>query len=137
MLLSRSKVSLFSLFAILCLVLAACAPAGEVVGESTSSDEAAAPASADSDSDGDMEEMDVIRIGALAPLSAPGAVVGGEAMRVAMQIAEADINEAGGLLGRSVEVIIEERAHLVGQLFLTSSEFFWVAQRVVSICTDQ
>lgn len=47
-----------------------------------------------------------IRIGALAPLSAPGTVVGGEAMRDAMMIAEADINAAGGVLGCEIEVVI-------------------------------
>lgn len=47
-----------------------------------------------------------IRIGALAPLSAPGTVVGGEAMRDAMMIAEADLNAAGGVLGCEVEVVI-------------------------------
>ena len=47
-----------------------------------------------------------IKIGALAPLSAPGTVVGGEAMRDAMMIAEADINAAGGVLGCDIEVII-------------------------------
>lgn len=112
MLFSRSKLSIFTLMAILTLVLAACVPAGEVVGEDSSSSGDAASAAAsstDDDSDGDMDEdMDVIRIGALAPLSAPGAVVGGEAMRIAMKIAEADINAAGGLLGHPVEVIIED-----------------------------
>jgi branched-chain amino acid transport system substrate-binding protein len=47
-----------------------------------------------------------IRIGALAPLSAPGTVVGGEAMRDAMLIAEEDINAAGGVLGCGIEVVI-------------------------------
>ena len=47
-----------------------------------------------------------IKIGALAPLSAPGTVVGGEAMRDAMLIAESDINAAGGVLGCEIEVII-------------------------------
>lgn len=47
-----------------------------------------------------------IKIGALAPLSAPGTVVGGEAMRDAMLIAEADINAAGGVLGCDIEVVI-------------------------------
>jgi len=35
-----------------------------------------------------------IKIGGLAPLSAPGAVGGGEAMRDAMKLAEADLNAA-------------------------------------------
>ena len=47
-----------------------------------------------------------IKIGAMAPLSAPGSVVGGEAMRDAMLIAEEDINAAGGVLGCEVDVII-------------------------------
>lgn len=47
-----------------------------------------------------------IKIGALAPLSAPGTVVGGEAMRDAMKIAEADINAAGGVLGCEIQVIV-------------------------------
>ena len=36
-----------------------------------------------------------IKIGATAPLSAPGAVTGGEAMRDAIAIAEADIKNTG------------------------------------------
>ncbi|MDM7931511.1 ABC transporter substrate-binding protein [Tabrizicola sp.] len=49
-----------------------------------------------------------IKIGATAPLSAPGAVTGGEAMRDAMAIAEADINAAGGVLGCEVQVIVAD-----------------------------
>lgn len=49
-----------------------------------------------------------IKIGGLAPLSAPGTVVGGEAMRDAMLIAMEDINEAGGVLGCDVEVVIAD-----------------------------
>ncbi len=49
---------------------------------------------------------DPIRIGALFPLSAPGSVVGGEAMRDAMLIAAEKINAGGGLLGRPVELIV-------------------------------
>ena len=47
-----------------------------------------------------------IKIGGLAPLSAPGTVVGGEAMRDAMLIAQDDINAAGGVLGCDIEVVI-------------------------------
>ncbi|MCP4359932.1 MAG: ABC transporter substrate-binding protein [Chloroflexi bacterium] len=47
-----------------------------------------------------------IKLGGLAPLSAPGAVVGGEAMRDAMIIAVDELNEAGGILGCEVELII-------------------------------
>ena len=49
-----------------------------------------------------------IKIGGIAPLSAPGTVVGGEAMRDAMLIAQADINAAGGVLGCDVEVVIAD-----------------------------
>ena len=49
-----------------------------------------------------------IKIGGLAPLSAPGAVGGGEGMRAAMLIAEEDINAAGGVLGCDVKVLIAD-----------------------------
>ncbi|MEM1382286.1 MAG: ABC transporter substrate-binding protein [Pseudomonadota bacterium] len=49
-----------------------------------------------------------IKLGGLAPLSAPGTVVGGEAMRDAMLIAEEDINAAGGVLGCDVDVVIAD-----------------------------
>jgi ABC-type branched-subunit amino acid transport system substrate-binding protein len=49
-----------------------------------------------------------IKIGGIAPLSAPGTVVGGEAMRDAMLIAQEDINAAGGVLGCDVEVVIAD-----------------------------
>ncbi|MEM8686299.1 MAG: ABC transporter substrate-binding protein [Pseudomonadota bacterium] len=49
-----------------------------------------------------------IKIGGIAPLSAPGTVVGGEAMRDAMLIAQDDLNEAGGALGCQIEVVIAD-----------------------------
>ena len=49
-----------------------------------------------------------IKLGGIAPLSAPGTVVGGEAMRDAMLIAEEDINAAGGVLGCDVKVVIAD-----------------------------
>jgi len=49
-----------------------------------------------------------IKIGGLAPLSAPGAVGGGEAMRDAMLFAERDINKAGGVLGCEVKIVIAD-----------------------------
>ncbi len=99
---------------ILAFVLSACAAQQEVVGETAAEPAAeATEAPAEEASEEASEEMaaeegDVIRIGALAPLSAPGTVVGGEAMRDAMKIAESDINARGGLLGKMVEVIIED-----------------------------
>ena len=47
-----------------------------------------------------------IKIGGLAPLSAPGSVTGGEAMRAAMRIATDEINAAGGVLGCQVELVV-------------------------------
>ena len=47
-----------------------------------------------------------IKIGGLAPLSAPGAVGAGEGMRAAMLLAERDINADGGVLGCDVKVVI-------------------------------
>ena len=50
----------------------------------------------------------VHKVGGLAPLSAPGSVVGGEAMRDAMLLAERDVNAAGGVLGCDLEVVITD-----------------------------
>ena len=47
-----------------------------------------------------------IKLGGIAPLSAPGAVTCGEAQRVGMQSAAEGINAAGGVLGCEVELII-------------------------------
>ena len=49
-----------------------------------------------------------IKIGGLAPLSAPGSVTGGEAMREAMLLAECDINAKGGVLGCDIDVVITD-----------------------------
>ncbi|RME76513.1 MAG: ABC transporter substrate-binding protein [Chloroflexi bacterium] len=47
-----------------------------------------------------------IKIGALMPLSAPGSVSGGTAMKAAFEIALEEINAAGGVLGQPVELIM-------------------------------
>ncbi len=47
-----------------------------------------------------------IKIGGLAPLSAPGSVTGGEAMRDAMNIAVEEINAKGGVLGCPVKLFV-------------------------------
>ena len=86
--------------AILALTVAACMP--EMSPSAVSVDEQSAPAT-----DARVEEpTDPIRIGALAPLSAPGSVVAGEAISDAMNIAIDEINAAGGLLGRPLELVI-------------------------------
>ncbi len=47
-----------------------------------------------------------IKIGGIVPLSAPGSVTGGTAMKAAMEIALEEINAAGGVLGQPVELIM-------------------------------
>ena len=67
----------------------------------------------------------VIKIGGIAPLSAPGAVGAGEGMRAAMLIAEKDINAAGGILGCDLKVVIAdseglpEKAKAMMERFIT------------------
>lgn len=53
----------------------------------------------------DINAVDAILIGATAPLSAPGAVGSGLAMRWSMSIAERKINAAGGVLGKPIELV--------------------------------
>ena len=109
---SRTRTLVWSVLALtlLALLLAACAPQAETVGEPEpeAQEEAAAPepTEAPAEEEADDAAMEPIKIGALAPLSAPGAVVGGEAMRVAMMIAADELNARGGVLGRPVELIV-------------------------------
>ncbi len=116
---------LLSVLLTVTLVVAACGGTQEVVGEDPATEteeeatveeateeEAAVEEEAATDEEATEEEAAAfacdgpIRLGGLAPLSAPGAVVGGEAMREAMIIAAEEINAAGGLLGCEVELIV-------------------------------
>ncbi|MEZ4635582.1 MAG: ABC transporter substrate-binding protein [Caldilineaceae bacterium] len=111
---------LAALLAALVLALAACAPAAETVGEEPALEAPAAETEAEPEAtEAPAEEAPgeepaaaaeegPIKIGGLAPLSAPGAVTGGEAMREAMLIAVDEINANGGLLGREVELVVED-----------------------------
>lgn len=56
----------------------------------------------------DVADIETIQIGATAPLSAPGSVTGGIAMQIAFRFAEDDINAAGGVLGKPVNVILND-----------------------------
>ena len=73
-------------------------------------------------------EGESIRIGGIGPLSAPGSVVGGIAMQFAMNLAVADVNEAGGVLGRPVELVfgdtegLPERGVAVAERLITENE---------------
>ncbi|MEW5956801.1 MAG: ABC transporter substrate-binding protein [Chloroflexota bacterium] len=49
-----------------------------------------------------------VKIGAVVPLSAPGSVTGGEAMKAALEIALEEINAAGGVLGQQVELVVAD-----------------------------
>ena len=92
--------------ALMALAIAGCGPASAPSDEVQS--EALISKSNDSEPESESQQPagDPIRIGALFPLSAPGSVVGGEAMRDAMIIAAERINAAGGLLGRPVELVV-------------------------------
>lgn len=102
---------------ILALALVACGgnASEEVIGgeettdsgdtETEATEEEAPAEETETETSGDAPQAP-IKIGGLAPLSAPGAVVGGEAMRDAMNIAVAELNEGGGILGRPVELVI-------------------------------
>ncbi|TEU14418.1 MAG: hypothetical protein E3J21_15960, partial [Anaerolineales bacterium] len=52
----------------------------------------------------------VITIGATLPLTEPGSVGGGEAMKVALEIAVDEINAGGGVLGKPIQLIISDTA---------------------------
>jgi branched-chain amino acid transport system substrate-binding protein len=59
---------------------------------------------------GSLSNGSVITIGATLPLTAPGSASGGEAMKVALEIAADEINAAGGLLGMPVQLVISDTA---------------------------
>lgn len=108
---SKKFTLIVGLLMALVLVLSACAaPAVETVGEAPAAEapaEAAEAPAAEAPA-AEVPSGEPIKIGALAPLSAPGTVVGGEAMVDAMRIAEDEINANGGLLGRPVVLIVED-----------------------------
>ncbi len=49
-----------------------------------------------------------ILIGGVAPLSAPGAAESGHEMKLAMEMAVAEINAAGGVLGKEIKLVVED-----------------------------
>lgn len=52
-----------------------------------------------------LAQEETIKIGGVGPLSAPGAYLTGIEMKWAMELAEKEINDAGGVLGRKVELV--------------------------------
>jgi len=63
----------------------------------------------------DLEAADRVRIGATAPLSAPGSVVAGLAMKAAMEIAARHVNADGGVRGKPIELVFFDTAGLPEQ----------------------
>jgi branched-chain amino acid transport system substrate-binding protein len=56
--------------------------------------------------------QDVIKIGGVAPLSSPGGVETGEALKAGMEIAVEEINAKGGILGKKLELVIGDTGGL-------------------------
>jgi len=73
------------------------------------------------------EEADTILIGGLGPLSAPGSYQSGTQMRQAAEMAVDEFNEAGGVLGKPVELIfgdtegLPERGTAVTERLITQN----------------
>jgi len=59
-----------------------------------------------------IDDVNEIYIGATAPFSKPGAADQGLAMMIGFQIAERDINAAGGVLGKPIRVFVDDTAGL-------------------------
>ncbi|MEU6471066.1 ABC transporter substrate-binding protein [Streptomyces massasporeus] len=51
-----------------------------------------------------------VRIGALAPLTRPGWVQAGQHLLAGMELAVSDVNDAGGVAGRPVELVVRDTA---------------------------
>lgn len=87
----------------------------------------AEPQEAEEPADEPMAEGDTILIGGFGPLSAPGSYQGGTEMRQASEMAVDEVNEAGGVLGREVELIfgdtegLPERGTAVTERLITQN----------------
>jgi branched-chain amino acid transport system substrate-binding protein len=73
------------------------------------------------------EESDTILIGGFGPLSSPGSYQGGTEMRQAAEMAVDEVNDAGGVLGKEVELIfgdtegLPERGTAVTERLITQN----------------
>ncbi|EAU39884.1 ABC transporter substrate-binding protein [Fulvimarina pelagi HTCC2506] len=54
------------------------------------------------------QAQETIKIGGIAPLSPPGGVQTGESLRDGMRVAVEELNAAGGIDGREVELVVED-----------------------------
>jgi ABC-type branched-subunit amino acid transport system substrate-binding protein len=57
-----------------------------------------------------MTDDPTVRIGALAPLSRPGWVEAGQHLLAGLELAVRDVNDAGGILGRPLELVVRDTA---------------------------
>lgn len=80
----------------------------------------------------DTTGLEEIKIGATVPLSAPGSVTGGRAMQTAFNIAVAEINAAGGILGLPVDVVFYDTSSLP-ERGTAAMEYFVTQECVVGV----
>jgi len=87
---------------------------------------------------------DTIKIGALAPLSSPGSYQQGPELLLGVQWAVDDVNAAGGLLGKKVEVVVEDTqgrpptgATAVEKLITKDGVVGAVGEYHSSVCTSE
>ncbi|MFQ5615661.1 MAG: ABC transporter substrate-binding protein [Anaerolineales bacterium] len=80
----------------------------------------------------DPSEVEVIKIGATVPLSAPGSVTGGRAMQTAINIAVKEINDAGGVLGKPIDVVFYDTSSLP-ERGTAAMEYFVTQECVVAV----
>lgn len=112
---SKRNLWLLSVLTILVLVLAACG--GTDAADGGDADTGDTDSGDTSDTGGEVagrcaptstDGLEAIVIGAAAPLSKPGSVTGGIVMQAAFNIAVDDINDAGGVLGLPVRIVIND-----------------------------
>jgi branched-chain amino acid transport system substrate-binding protein len=80
----------------------------------------------------DTAGLESIKIGATVPLSAPGSVTGGRAMQTALNIAVAELNDAGGVLGLPVDVVFYDTSSLP-ERGTAAMEYFVTQECVVGV----
>jgi branched-chain amino acid transport system substrate-binding protein len=87
-----------------------------------------APAPTEAPAEETMPEGDTILIGGVGPLSAPGSFQAGTEMRNATEMAVDEVNDAGGVLGKQVELIfgdtegLPERGTAVTERLITQNK---------------
>jgi branched-chain amino acid transport system substrate-binding protein len=78
------------------------------------------------------DDVEAIKIGATIPLSAPGSVTGGRAMQTAFNIAVAEVNAAGGILGKDVDIVFYDTSSLP-ERGTAAMEYFVTQECVVGV----